>query len=746
MFGDNKKMLLALAVASVAPSVAGQGGQNESFALEEVIVTAQKREQTLQEVPISITALTADALEINSIVDTNSFADLVPNLHIKQGVGGDITLGIRGATQNLTSNIGFEAAVGQYMDGVYFGKGLGTLFDLGDVERIEVLRGPQGTLYGRNTIGGAVNFITAKPTGELSGKLKVGVGNSDLLNTYGVLNTGTLGTADQGLGQLSARVSYFSRERDGFTKIVQHDYAAGSLPAVNVGGLLGDIDREGLRLSLNWQIRDYLSADYSYSQSDIEDTPRLFQVIDVVAGAVEPGFENYILDDDKYPSRGSLNHGVGYQTDIDSHIFTLSWDVSEDINLKAITGYFETETNVDIDIDGSNTSFNEDNSTFEHEQFSQELQLTASFDRVELVTGLFYFDEEAESARAQKFVGGALFRRKGARSENSNEAIYGQLDWDLTERLTLSVGGRHTRETKQMDRYILNFFGDPTQEVKVMDHPYDILLPEIDFNDTSYMASVSYAFTDSINTYAKYSEGFRSGGYDGSTASAMAAEIPFDSEELKAVEVGIKSDWLESRVQANLALFFNDYTDIQLSSWDGTVTRTQNAGEAETSGGELEITVLPIASLRASLNIAYLDVDIQEFDMGSIIGDVAENAEFNNAPPFSYNLGVDYSFGAFDFGQLDLHLNYNYSDGAHAVAIKSNGDAPNSRTSDRHLLDARLALSQIELGSGMEAVVALWGKNLTDETYYDNVVDFGSFRTGTLGWPRTYGIEASLTF
>ena len=159
---------------STAAGVAAQG------ALEEIIVTAQKREQNLQEVPIAITALDAHALELQNITDTDSFAKLVPNLHIKQGTTGVITLAIRGISNNDGGNPGFENAVGIYVDGVYTGRAVGSLFDLGDVERVEVLRGPQGTLYGRNTIGGAVNFISKRPTGEFATRVKNGVGNETL--------------------------------------------------------------------------------------------------------------------------------------------------------------------------------------------------------------------------------------------------------------------------------------------------------------------------------------------------------------------------------------------------------------------------------------------------------------------------------------------------------------------------------------------------------------------------------------
>lgn len=289
----------------------------EKPTLEEVVVTAQKREENLQDVPIAISALSSSDMEALRITDTNSIAAQVPNLHIKQGVGADMSYAIRGLSNNHNANIGYEGTVGWYMDGVYFGKGMATLFDLGDVERIEVLRGPQGTLYGRNTIGGAINLVSARPSGEFGGKVKIGVGDENLVETAISLDLPSIGTEDEGLGTLAARVSYSSRERDGFTKNVPSLSLSPADAPAGTFSRFGDMDREALHVALDWNISSAFSVSYDYISSSVDDTPRLFQLIDTTPGVREPGFEDYAVTG--FPSKGVNNGNVYFNAEIDSH-------------------------------------------------------------------------------------------------------------------------------------------------------------------------------------------------------------------------------------------------------------------------------------------------------------------------------------------------------------------------------------------------------------------------------------------
>ncbi len=727
---------------STAAGVAAQG------ALEEIIVTAQKREQNLQEVPIAITALDAHALELQNITDTDSFAKLVPNLHIKQGTTGVITIAIRGISNNDGGNPGFENAVGIYVDGVYTGRAVGSLFDLGDVERVEVLRGPQGTLYGRNTIGGAVNFISKRPTGEFATRVKVGVGNETL--RYGNLNVDlpTLGSTDEGLGELRARASIYARKRDGFTDNIQQNFTAVSLPIAHFDQF-GTVDRKGAHLALDWQIRDGLLVTYDYSKFRADEHQRLLQVIDVVPGGGRPaGFDKYIPHGQ--PSKGSANEVPFFDTDADAHALQVNWDINEHLTLRSITGYRKLDSYDGQDLDGSDTSFYESLRLHTSKQWSQEFQLVGNTDQLEYVLGLYYFDEDADSLRMQQLSNKALLRVTNAYMDNKNKAVFGQIDYkpSWNEALTLSFGARHTKERKNMPRYLRSYAGG-TGRFAVEDPGPNLQVPELDFSNTSLMFSPSYQLTDEVSVYARYAEGFRSGGYDGHAATPAAARVPYDSEELKSYELGMKSRWFDQRLQLNVATFYSDYTDMQLTSYITTpvpLSVVLNAGEASLWGMELEAEAWLSERLRANLNLAFLDYEFDKFDMGPVIGDVSKRAEINNAPRSTANLALDYTFPSIGFGELALHLNYNYSESAHAIAIKSNGAAPNSAMSSRGVLDGRLTLRDIEVGSGSRLELALWGMNLSDEEYIDNIIDFTSYRAGTLGWPRTYGLEVTLDF
>lgn len=720
----------------------------QAAALEEVIVTAQKREQNLQEVPIAITALDATVLEQQLVTDTDSFAKSVPNLHIKQGTTGVVTFAIRGVSNNDSGNPGFENAVGIYVDGVYTGKAVGSLFDLGDIERVEVLRGPQGTLYGRNTIGGAINFISKRPSGEFDATAKLGIGNQQLYHGSVGFDLPAIGTVGSGAGELRARISAYIRRRDGFTDNVRQGFASPSFP-IAAFDEFGTIDRNGLHVALDWELSDRFLATYDYTAFRADEHQRLFQVIDIVPGARPAGFERYIPSGQ--PSRGSANGLPFIDTTIDAHALSATWKLTDALTLKSITGYREMDSNDGQDLDGSDTSFFESVRQYTLEQFTQELQLIGDGSQLDFVLGAYYYEDEAVNLRTQQFANATLHRVGNAYLESENRAVFGQLDYTpgWHEPLTLSAGARYTKEEKSTDRFLQSFTGG-TGRFAILDPGPALRPPLLDFSNSSLMFSAAYRTSERASLYAKYAEGFRSGGYDGQAATVAAAIIPFRSEELTSWEAGLKSRWLEDRLQLNVAAFTNDYEDMQVTSYSmvngAAIPAVLNAGAATVQGAELEAQAVLSERLRASLGASYLDYEFDRFDMGSTIGDVSDRAELNNAPRHTANVALDYDFPRLGPGQWSLHLNYNYWSSAHAIAIKSNGARPNSEMDSRGLLDARLTLSGIELGSGAELQFALWGLNVTDERYYDNVIDFTSYRAGTLGWPVTYGLEVTLDF
>ncbi|CAB1371056.1 TonB-dependent receptor [Denitratisoma oestradiolicum] len=714
--------------------------------LEEIVVTAQKRVENLQDVPISITALSSKALEAQNVTDTNSFAKEIPSLHIKQGTTGTITLAIRGISNNDPANPGYENAVGIYTDGVYSGISAGSLFDLGDVERIEVLRGPQGTLYGRNTIGGAINVISKRPSGELSGSVKVGFGNYNLRTTNASIDLPTFGKENDGLGTVKARLSVFERKSGTVTPNVPVSYTTVSKPTANFSGF-GNTDRNGFHLGVDWQPSSSVQVAYDYSQFKADDRQRLFQIIDVVRPSTLPvGFENYIPPGQP-PAFGTANQAPFFKTDNSTHALTLTWTLNEHLTLKSITGYRKLQTSDAQDLDGSNTAQFDSQRYGDFNQTTEELQLLGTHQGLKYVVGAYYSKEKQKSVRAQQFSNGATTRNTNAHLNNRNSAIFGQIDYtpEAMPKLSLSLGARHTNETKEMSRYIMNY-SNSTGVYGLVNPAPNLVLPPIEFSNSSVMFSPSYRITDKLNVYYKYSEGFRSGGYDGVSATIASASVPFKPEELKTHEIGMKSRWLENRLDLNMALFRSYYDDQQVNSFTGTTSAVLNAGKSKINGAELEAKALLMEGLQAGLGLSFLNYSYQKFDMGPTIGDVAERARMNNAPRHTANLSVDYSFPRFSFGKLALHLNYNYVAAAEAIAIKTNGAAPNSKLDARGLYDARIVLSGVKVGNESSLQFALWGMNLTNKRYIDGLVDFNTFRAGTLGMPRTYGGDVTLNF
>lgn len=714
--------------------------------LEEIIVTAQKRAENLRDVPISITALSSKALEAQNVTDTNSFAKEIPSLHIKQGTTGTITLAIRGVSNNDPANPGYENAVGVYTDGIYTGVSVGSLFDLGDVERIEVLRGPQGTLYGRNTIGGAINVISKRPSGELDGSVRVGFGNYNLRTANASIDLPTFGQANDGLGTVKARLSLFERKSGTITPNVPVSYTTVSKPSASFPGF-GNTDRNGLHLGVDWQPRSSIQVAYDYTQFKANDRQRLMQIIDAVRPSSLPvGFEKYIPSGQP-PAFGTANQAPFFKTDNATHALTLTWTLNEHLALKSITGHRKLTTSDAQDLDGSNTAQFDSQRYGDFTQSSEELQLLGTYQGLKYVIGGYYSKEKQNVVRAQQFTNGTTTRNTNAHLNNSNSAIFGQIDYTpaAMPKLTLSLGARHTNETKKMSRYIMNY-PNSTGVYALADPPPNLVLPQIEFSNTSMMFSPSYRISDQLNAYYKYSEGFRSGGYDGTAATIASASVPFKPEELKTHEVGMKSRWFENRLDVDLALFLSHYNDQQVNSFTGTTSAVLNAGKSKINGAELEAKALLMEGLQAGLGLSFLNYSYQKFDMGPLIGDVASRARMNNAPRHTANLSLDYSLPRFSFGKLALHLNYNYVSATDAIAIKTTGAAPNSQLDARGLFDARITLSGVNVGNRASLRFALWGMNLTNKRYFDGLVDFNTFRSGTLGMPRTYGADVVVDF
>lgn len=750
-------------VAAYTSSAEAQSGR--SATLEEVVVTAQKREESLQEIPIAITAMDTSTLEAIGVTDIGGLTGFVPGLVIQPTIGGSVNAAvtIRGAGQT-TNNLSRDASVGLYIDGVPISKSSGALFDGVDIERMEVLRGPQGTLYGKNTISGAINIISQKPSGELGGYVTIGAGNKRLRTLRTSLDLPALGQVGEGLGQLSTKISYIRRMRDGFFK---NDYPG-----------LKDFDNKdqwGARFAATWDITTRLRLDYAYDKFVLDQRPTM-------ASQYTPG--------GKRPRHISADSALRSDVKVEGHALTASYELGEvgmlgDMTLKSITAYRELETRSLTDFDGSPLDlfrFIIDNN---FEQRSQELQLIGSADQLDYVMGLFYYDEEWDTYNPrwllQEFHPGSNNYNYDSRgSEVKSYAAYTQVTWRpsiLDNRLELTGGIRWTRDEKDSWRLMQNVgtgvgpgpfidpgkgpldpaacvcLRDPVTGMPVtwsglpastaipggLYGPTDLvpLKTSDSWSKVTPMAVVSYHVTDSATAYLKYSTGFKSGGINGVAETNADFIRGFGQETMKSYELGWKSRMLDNRLQLNAAAFYNKYDDIQVNTFVPNMIgiSVQNAGKATISGLELETLARVTSNLDLSLNYAYLHTRYDKYVDGGV--DVSHEREFPYAPRHSYNVGVVYTSDPMAWGTLSARLDYNWL-GKQYIGVM---DDPTTNIDSYGLVNARVTLADIPAGGRGTMAVSLWGKNLEDKEYTTSGVNLQALTVNQWGDPRSYGLE-----
>lgn len=828
-----RPLAVALSPLMVAASLTGQA---QVAGLEEVIVTAQKRVESSQDTPLSITALTANSLEQRGITNTGNLIGELPGVNGFNAPGsrGATSLSMRGFGGGNPANLSLDPAVGVYLDGVYIGKLAGSGMDVAELERVEVLRGPQGTLYGRNSTAGAVNFISKKPIGEFAFRVKGTIGDYDERGLKANLDLPAIGEVGEGAGRLSAAFGYQNRERDPL-------YDSRS-------GLEGydSLDREAYRLSLMWELNDSFTADYTYDYSDLDEASQLNQVtgfnpldaggnvsrVAALQGLLQqaqgwaaipgtdprigerwiPSLQETIADYQELSAAGEARRKSGASdfnpravNEVDGHALTLSWEAGElgflgDVSFKSITAYRELETFVFGDLEDIDSSLNangvgaysdlvhltlgqlyapssgfaypfvdglwngidslgafhsKQDTTSQYEQFSQEVHMVGTTDRLEYVLGLYYFEDEAEYERNAIFA--APLNGAGTQAYNTTTdamAIFGQTTWrpaGFEERLALTVGLRYTEETKDIDynySEVVGPFGvTPARSV----------YREENFYNLSGNFTVAYNFTDDLNGFLRYATGYRSGGFNGEIF-----DNAFDEETIEQWEIGIKSDWWDRRLRVNGSLYTYTYEDLQTSQikTDGGAATSQitNAGEAERWGGELEIQVAPIEDLVVGVTYSYVTGDFEKFPElcgtgeSPVCVDTTDAAK-RSAPGNQFSVSADYVLARTELGNVRGYVQANWQDEWNESALWTavvNGQPviyDHIGMDERTIVNARLSLEDVKAGPG-NLTFTLWGKNLTDDDHPTFGINLGGLGpiTQVYGEPRTYGLDVTYEY
>lgn len=735
--------------------------EQSSDRLEQVIVTARRQEESLQETPVSVTAISRDVLDKLNIREVTRVAELTPNLSIapqpSSTTATAITLRGIGQTEPAATA---EQAVGLYLDGVYIARTAGAVFDLVDLERVEVLRGPQGTLFGRNTTGGAVQLVSKKPADGVAVEQKLGYASFSEWYTRTSVDTGFIAGSP-----VKAKIAYLHRERDGYfnNTLATDDQDPGSL------------ESDAVWLGLAGEFGDRFAASYTFDYNERRGTPVFFQIV-----AATPDVASYYGRSPTFGGApfvyGTDRRDTGQQAPFDGrfhsdsetvgHNLTLEADLNDNLTLKSISSYrsFDQDTICSLTGNGVMRGVTLDPVTFapgiedlygpydcnnapqRQLQRSQELQMLGSTERWSYVVGAFYFFERASEYNRQRFTfvlpGGQaglnLAPVSSFGGETESIAGFGQVSYRpsaLADKLELTGGLRYTQDDKTFSSSLFAETGDES------------------FSSTDWLVSANYHFTDEVMGYARVSTGYKAGGF--SPRSPFLTS--FEPEDAMSYELGLKTEWFDQRLRTNLSLFQTDYENLQVQQFQsgsgGSVGYTVNAAEATFTGVELEVVAIPAEGLTIDAAYGYTDPEYDRYlfldpNTDTII-DVADSARFSAVAKYNWHVGLEYAFAPFSIGQLSARLDWSERDEAYFYPLDFI-NIFNEQVKDpgQENLRARIALSEMPLGQQGTWEVALWGDNLTD---HDNVgygIDFGGLGFGGLFFtePRRYGIDVKMNF
>ena len=700
---------------------------------EAVVVVAQRREENLRDVPSSIATVGEEQIEATSSQRVQDVANYVPNVDIASTSALGATLTIRGVGSS-SRNIGFDSRAGLYIDGVYLGQSPALDQDLLGLERVEVLRGPQGTLFGKNNDAGAINLITKRPGDTFGGEAFARIGNMGQ-EQYAFRVFGPLTES------VSASLAASSTKRDGY------------IENITDGAESPRRDSESFRAQVNIDnggpFTLYLSADAQFAS----DRPN--------NGDPLTNFFGSALDT-AAPARNTISYTPGRIRDDDRTIWGVSAEAEYELPgnyvVKSITAYRETDFSTNFDADRAAVDLLYVNYEDSYRQTSEELQLISPGDgRLRYLAGLYLYSQDSETQRDA--IGGAQSIAlgiapgtgvlSGGDLKTENAALYGNAAYDLTDKLEASVGLRWSWEKKTVD-WSIDGGAAPAFNIAtgtVADDRVD--------RDLSPTATLTYRITPEINVYGRYSTGYKSGGYnlDFISASIFPDGVEFKKETVENFEIGLKGAFFENRATLNVTAFSAEYTDYQVNQYRDlgagqTVIAISNAGSVRSEGIEAEGTFYATDNLRLQGGIGLLDTSFTDFPGGGFGGVNVAGNRLPRASKFRGTIGFDYdreltnALSAFASAQFSYRSSYFVEENNLSVRTVAGEEISWGKVPGYGLLDARIG---VEADSGWE--LALYARNLTDKDY---VVSYGREFLGALieyrGEPMSWGAEARVRF
>ena len=732
-----------------------------------IVVTARRTRENLQETPVAVTALTGEMLDKLNIRDVVATAQFTPNLGIS-AQPASITAAsvfIRGIGNASPSAVS-EQGVGIYLDGVYIARSAGAIFDLVDLERIEVLRGPQGTLFGRNSVGGAIQLVSRKPTDDPGFEGKAGYGTFDDWFARARFDTGLIGNMP-----IKATVSYMHRQKNGYfdNSLAPSSKDPGALNSDAVtAAVQGDFGK--------------LTVNYGFDYNVREGAPTFFQVINATddvrtyygssqalgGSAFQIGPEGLRRGEQQPAMDLNGNPTFSVKARVYGHALTLNYQLMPALAIKSITAYraYRQDGANGLSGNGQLLGFTlspllfvdgtvlptgvqpvtpyDGYTTQRQRQFSQEVQLLGEAGAFKYVGGAFYFHEKSSEANYQQLTfvlpggdaGVNLSPLQAFHGKARSYAVFGQLSYSPSSDLELTGGARYTK-----DRKWLTLAGDVQPNLDGL----------VSYNNFSWLISANYKLRQDLMTYARVSSGYRAGGINPS-----ASEINiFAPEKAISYEAGVKAEWFDRRLRTNLSAFYVDYKNLQipqfLAGTGGATSTIANAGRVAYRGVEAELTAVPVPGLTIDGSVGYTSPKYKSYLYRDPITDavinVASEARMSQTAKLNTHVGAQYDH-EFGIGTLSLRADYSYRSTVYWFTLdRINPFNRDIRSRPDHNLRARISLSDIAVGGG-KLDLGFWGDNLTNDRNIDFGIDFGSLGYGSASFKkkRTFGVDAKLSY
>jgi iron complex outermembrane receptor protein len=735
-------------------ATAAANNEGQDSATGQIVITARRTEERLQRVPASVSAFNERALDRIQAQDTTGLQGAVPNLNIVQGRGSSnaTNIFIRGIGQPDALQT-FDPAVGVYVDDVYLSRIRGNQLDLLDVERIEVLRGPQGTLYGKNTIGGAIKFVTRRPGDVFHANGSIGVGSYSQIDAKGALSGPVMPGISAGIAVLHAEHNGYVEDRlDNREYNDKNTFATRAAVAINPSS----------------RVRVDLTADYARDNAAL-NVGRPVNNLRTFSGGTLVVTDP--VGSGKYHWRGETTPGFPNSTKLKTYGFsgTAAYDVTDAITFKSITAYRNLKTRDYVDIDATRYEVGDVFVGVNQDQLSQEFQGTYTSDRFNAVAGLYYLEENVKSHQeayaddllGPLFLNSGFLRTVDDKLHTRSYAAYANASYEIVPTVRLSAGIRYTKETKDYFRTTSTFFS----LLPIFNSTFPFDPPKGKWSDWSPMGSVDWQVTPSIMLYARVAKGFKSGGFNGRANSAAEAS-KYDPETVWSYEAGFKTT-IANQLRLNGAVFDNEYKDFQARIGDidpsaplpTPLLKVLNVGKLRIRGAELEASWTPVRGLLLDSQIGYLDAEYKKFEDDRFPGGSRAFQTPAFSPKWTLRFGGQYAFDIGSAGAITVGAQARYKSRTalavdNTVILYPSFTSPGIGTTTKveglfqdgyWVEDARIVWEN----PSKKLALGLYGYNLTNKAYKTDAQEFssvGNIRTVYYGNPRTFVVRLTARY